>query len=95
MQTVIKNMPLNNSTLGHWTCGCAHDNHRGIMPHYCPAHRLPPVIELRDEASGIANLEAAVPTARTPLVVGLVIVAAAFCAGVAAGALITEILFKH
>lgn len=49
---------------------------------------------LTDETSGLANLERNTGAARTPLVVGLVIVAAAFCLGIAAGALITFFFFK-
>lgn len=50
--------------------------------------------ELPDEGSGMANLKRNVGTARSPIIVGLVIVAAAFCLGVAAGALITLGFFK-
>ena len=51
-----------------------------------------PAPELQDDCSGIANLSAVSP--RAPIVVGLVIVAAAFVLGTGAGALITLALFK-
>ena len=54
-----------------------------------------PASALHDECSGIANLESnTVPTARTPLVVAMIIVAGAFSLGAAAGALITLAFFK-
>ena len=57
MKPVIDHLPLTiHQHAPRWTCGCQFIG-TGVMPHFCPKHNLPPVIELVDTVSGIEQLD--------------------------------------
>ena len=86
-EIVIKNLPfgVKSDHAPRWACGCRFVG-GSMMPHYCPTHNAPPVIEFI--GSGIANLDAARRREHRAIDA-----TATLCVGMVIGALIVSILF--
>jgi hypothetical protein len=93
MQTVIKSLPVNPNG-PRWVCGCAWGGF-SVGPHYCPTHNSPPVIEIRDETSGIENLRGATERPRPCSLLLFIYTSVIFSLGAITGAAFMWLHFKR
>ena len=88
MLTVTKHLPMKS----RWACGCIHSA-PDIMPHYCPRHHSPPVIEFI--GSGIANLERELRRPMPPMFNRLAVFVVGFALGALTSALAAISIFQR